>query len=104
MGKGIEADVKGLGGLIERARDAQYSSIERDFSSMPKSMSMSSQTEPIFEPSAPSPGDGVKAQSPWEKAWDTLSDKDKKQYGDPSSSMLEVLNGVCEPYSASSNI
>ena len=65
---------------------------------------MSSEAEPILDPNAPSPGNVVKEQSPWEEAWDTLSDKDKEQYGNPSLSMLEVLDSVCEPCSASSNI
>lgn len=33
--------------------------------------------------------------NPWEQAWETLSEEDKKQYGAPSSSMLDVLKSVC---------
>ena len=65
-------------------------------------ITMSSKVGPFLDPNAPISGDDAKEKDPWEQAWDTLSNEDKKQYGNPSLNMLEVLNSVCERYSASS--
>ena len=40
-------------------------------------------------------GTDVRDPNSWEKAWNTLSDEDKEQYGAPSLNMLDTLKSVC---------
>ena len=63
---------------------------------------MPSNAGPVLDPEVPdSGGDDAKNPNPWEQAWKTLSDEDKKEHGLPSSSMLDVLKSVSKAYGAS---
>ena len=46
--------------------------------------------------SGPSGNNAANLQDLWEQALITLSAEDRKQFGEPSSSMIDVLNGVCK--------
>ena len=62
---------------------------------------MSSKLEPVLDPKTQRSGDNAQEQDPWERAWDSLSDVNKKKFGRLSSSRLEALISVCGPRSAS---
>ena len=63
---------------------------------------MSSKAGPVLDSNTSiSGGNDTGNLNPWQQAWNTLSDKDKEQYGAPSSSMLGVLKSVCTAYSVS---
>ncbi len=65
-------------------------------------VSMPSNAGPVLDPEVPSSsGDDAKNPNPWEQAWKTLSDGDRKEHGLPSSSMLSVLKSVSKACSAS---
>ena len=56
-----------------------------------------SKAGPVLGPNiSKSGGNDAENLNPWEQAWETLSEEDKKQYGAPSSSMLDVLKSVCK--------
>lgn len=65
-------------------------------------VSMPSNVGLVLDSEVPNSGsDDAKKPNPWEQAWKTLSDKDKKEHGLPSSRMLDVLKSVSRAYGAS---
>ena len=50
----------------------------------------------VSDISGPSGNNAASLQDLWEQALITLSAEDRKQFGEPSSSMIDVLKGVCK--------
>ena len=57
------------------------------------------QVPDISEPRGTSGNDAANARDLWEQALITLSAEDRSQFGEPSSSMIDVLKGVCKSLS-----
>ena len=50
----------------------------------------------VSDISGPSGKNAADLQDLWEQALNTLSAEDRTQFGEPSSSMIDVLKGVCK--------